>query len=168
MFSNLHIDLNKPYFVAVAASLHDTAPGGVTFYAKDLSNDDEPMQVSQVRHAVVAVPADRGPLTIGGGASRAKDHSWDGLIDDVRLSAGPLPAERLLLTAEGVTDRTCGYWQFEPAPGFFRDSSANGLHITPSKAIGGKPAAGPQDPRSAALADFCHVLLNANEFLYVD
>jgi hypothetical protein len=26
----------------------------------------------------------------------------------------------------------------------------------------------PSDPRTAALVDFCHVLLNANEFIYVD
>ncbi len=75
--------------------------------------------------------------------------------------------ERFLLTAEAVTDRTCGFWRFEQAPGFFQDSSPNGLHIAAVRPAA-KKSETPTDPRSAALADFCHVLLNANEFLYVD
>src|SRR5206468_2339018 len=44
IFSGLHIALNKPYFVAVTVKLGDAERKGVTYYAKDLSNDDEPMQ----------------------------------------------------------------------------------------------------------------------------
>jgi mono/diheme cytochrome c family protein len=173
VFSNLHIDLNKPYFVAVTVKLGEpgsSSPrpaGEVTFYAKDLSNDDELMQVSKVSTKLVRLPSDRGPLTIGGGDDKAQERTWDGLIDDVRLSTGVLPVERFLLTAEAVTDRTCGFWRFESNPGFFQDSSGHGLHIAPAKPAAKKDAA-PADPKLAALADFCHVLLNANEFLYVD
>jgi mono/diheme cytochrome c family protein len=165
VFSNLHIDLNKPYFVAVTVKLG--SPGEVRFYAKDLSNDDELMQVSNVATKLVKLPDHRGPLTIGGGDDKAKERTWDGLIDDVRISTGILAVERFLLTAEAVTDRTCGFWRFEQAPGFFRDSSANGLHIAAVKPSAKKSEAA-TDPRLAALADFCQVLLNANEFLYVD
>ena len=45
-----------------------------------------------------------------------------------------------------------------------RDSSPNGLHLSaPAPRM-----ARPKGDAPSALADFCHVLLNANEFLYVD
>ena len=75
VFSNLHIDLNKPYFVAVAVTLHDTAPGGVTFYAKELSNDDEPMQVSQVPPLVFSELMRDVDLFVGV-ASVGNDPNW--------------------------------------------------------------------------------------------
>ena len=49
-------------------------------------------------------------------------------------------------------------------PDVFRDASGNGLDISRP----GRGRAAGVDPRKAALADLCHVLLNANEFLYVD
>ncbi|HUR45591.1 MAG TPA: hypothetical protein VMZ27_06875, partial [Candidatus Saccharimonadales bacterium] len=65
--------------------------------------------------------------------------------------------------SEGVTDKTVGYWQFESAANYHKDSSGHGLNIKIKTAAPKK-----QDPKAAALVDFCHVLLNANEFLYVD
>jgi mono/diheme cytochrome c family protein len=162
VFSDLHIQLNKPYFVAATVSLSDTNEG-ITFYAKDLSNDDEPMQVAHVAHRVTRLDGSNEPLTLGGRAGH-KGHLWDGPIDDVRLSRGKLRQEQLLLTSEAVTDATCGYWQFEPKPSVFRDASPNHNDIRPLLA---KPTA-MVNARTAALADFCHVLLNANEFLYVE
>ena len=143
-------------------SLTDTNEGGVTFYSKDLSNDDEPMQVAKVAHKSVVGLQSKAPFVIGG---RAADrlHLSDGPIDDVRLSRAILRQEQLLLTAEGVTEATCGYWQFEPKPSVFRKISPNRHDIH------AQPAAGPpMDRKTEALADFCHVLLNANEFLYVE
>jgi hypothetical protein len=169
VFSNLSVELNKSYFVAAAMTLAgDGRKGQLTFYSQDLSNDEDPLQVSQIAHSIAKLPGRRGPLTIGGGGDRARVSAWDGLIDDVRLSAGALPVKQLTLTAGGVSERTCGLWQFEPGAGFFRDSSANRLDITPSLGVGGKPAATATDARAAAWVDLCHVLLNANEFLYVD
>jgi hypothetical protein len=162
IFSGLHITLNKPYYVAVSVKLSDAARKGVTFYAKDLSNDEEPLQISPCGHKMTSLARAGVPFTIGGHGLKAT-HTWDGLIDDVRLSGTALRTERLLLTSEGVNDRTIGYWQFEARPGPYRDSSAHGLHI---KAPGSGDAV--DDPATAALIDLCHVLLNSNEFLYVD
>ena len=163
VFSDLHINLNKPYFVAVTVNLTNTGEGGVTFYAKDLSNDDEPLQVAKIAHRVVSGSRSAASFAIGG---RAVDqsHLWDGLIDDVRLSRAALRQEQLLLTSEALTAATCGYWQFEARPSVFRDSSPNKNDIKPqlaSRAI-------TTDRKTAALTDFCQVLLNANEFLYVE
>jgi hypothetical protein len=162
IFSGLHITLNKPYFVAVTVHVSETGKEGVTFYAKDLSNDDEPMQVAHNPHKITSMDRPPAAFTIGG-REHDPNHSWDGLIDDVRLSSGVLRQEQLLLTAEGVTDKTVGYWQFEAKPGHFKDSSPHGNHIQVKTTANGKA-----NPKTAALIDLCHVLLNANEFLYVD
>jgi Protein of unknown function (DUF1553)/Protein of unknown function (DUF1549)/Planctomycete cytochrome C len=162
IFSGLHIGLNKPYFVAVSVHLGDADKQGVTFYAKDLSNDDEQLQSVRCGHKMTSLPRPGVAFTIGGHAGQPL-HTWDGLIDDVRLSKGILHSEQLLLTAEGVTDRTMGYWQFEAKPGVYKDSSSHGNDIRVAALRGGE-----DDPRKAALIDLCHVLLNANEFLYVD
>jgi hypothetical protein len=163
VFSGLNIELNKPYFVAASIDLADTNETGIIFYAKDLSNDDEPLQVARVPHRS-AIPI-RAPanFTIGGRDTQL-DHVWDGLIDDVRLSSSVLKPEQLLLTSESITETTMGFWRFESPASYYKDASPKGNDIRVKLA----PAAPPADPRTAALVDFCHVLLNANEFIYVD
>ena len=80
----------------------------------------------------------------------------------MRLSRQALKPEELLFAREGSNDSTVGYWRFEE-PDFFKDSSANGHNIRPEIS----PAAN-ADPRTAALIDFCHVILNSNELIYLD
>jgi hypothetical protein len=163
VFSGLHIALNKPYFVAVTMHLSDADKKGITFYAKDLSNDEEPLQSVRSGHQMTSLPRCEAAFTIGGRDLAKIEHNWDGLIDDVRLSRGVLRPEQLLLTAEGVTDHTVGYWQFEQKPGVYKDSTRHGNDIQIKAGLGGI-----RDARTAAWVDLCHVLLNANEFLYVD
>jgi hypothetical protein len=56
-----------------------------------------------------------------------------------------------------------GHWTFEADPGFFKEA---GNRV--------KPLGRPEQPKAAGVAsetgliDFCHVILNSNEFLYVD
>ena len=45
----------------------------------------------------------------------------------------------------------------------YKDSSPRGNDIE-AKIVQAKPS----DPARAAFVDFCHVLLNSNEFLYTD
>ncbi len=165
IFSGLHIDLNKPYYVGVSVKLDDPGDSRITFYAKDLSNDEEPLQKDHALHKIVKVPPPAGRFTIGGPDGKLA-RTWDGLIDDVRLSSGVLPESQLLLTSDRLTNQTVGFWQFEPNPGMLKDSSPHGLHLIRDGAPANATA--PQDARTAALVDFCQVLLNANEFLYVD
>jgi mono/diheme cytochrome c family protein len=164
VFSGLHIELGKPYFIAVAVDLEDATEKGITFYAKDLSNDDEPMQSVQMKHKVTSgIRPGNVPLTIGGRSPDEPRHVFDGIIDDVRLSNVPLPPDQLLINKEGVAEHTVGYWRFEQDTGHYKDSAQRAGDIL-AKAIEAPKA----DPKAAALADFCHVLLNSNEFLYVD
>ena len=90
------------------------------------------------------------PLTIGCRNTEGTG-AFDGLLDDIRLSAGTT-----------ATTHTIGYWPFETKPGVLNDASDNGLTLRP---IAENKAKG--DPVRAAWADFCHVLLNSSEFLYV-
>ncbi len=161
LFSDQSLVMNKPYYVAAAIRLAtETRPGSVSFYLKDLSNDDEPLLTATVEHTIVGGLENTLPLTLGARPTD-RDGSFDGLIDDVRLSRGAVSAQQLLYTVEGATRDTVGYWQFEAKPDVFRDSTGNGLDIRP-----GATAQPRVDPRLAALADFCHALLNSNEFLY--
>jgi mono/diheme cytochrome c family protein len=163
VFSGLHIALNKPYFVAVSVNLDETSKGSVTFYAKDLSNDEEPLQIAQQPHKVTAHGRPKAAFTIGGHDNQPL-RTWDGLIDDVRLSSIALREEQLLLTSESTTDHTVAFWRFEAKPDPYHDASGHG-HTIRTQTPGARTGA---DPRHAALIDFCHVLLNSNEFLYVD
>ncbi len=158
--SGLTIKVNRPYYVAVTVRLGDTSPSGVTFYAKDLRTDPL-MRTAHTAHSVTANHQSNLPLIIGG-REPEKHLIWDGLIDDVRLSNQALKPEELLLARNSVNDSTVGYWRFEE-PDALKDSSSNGHHIRPEVS----PSA-QLDPAMAALVDLCHVLLNSNEFLYVD
>ncbi len=162
LFSGVNIEPGKPYFVAASVKLDDAGESGITFYVKDMTNDDQPIMVANVPHKTIAHVGSTTALTIGGRSGEAK-HLWDGVIDDVRLSGAALGKDDLLVAKEVSTDRTCGYWRFEPTPGVFKDSSPLANDILPRTVAPAKI-----DSRQGALADFCHVLLNANEFLYLD
>ena len=167
IFSGLIVQLNRPYYVAVSVNLKDAGDKGITFYLKDLANDEEPMLIYSTTHKVVQMPQSRGPFTIGGTIGKL-ERSWDGMIDDVRLSDIVLSPKRLLVTSDGMTKNTVAYWRFETAPGMLQDSSPNRLTLQrfSSASVAGPPVI--IDARRAAWIDLCQVLLNANEFLYVD
>jgi len=114
-----------------------------------------------VPHKVTANHQSNLPLVIG---AREPDRAvvWDGLVDDVRLSRVALKPDKLLVNREGLSEDTVGYWLFEE-PAFFKDSSPNGHSIRSDIAPSGQ-----LDSKSAALIDFCHLLFNTNEFLYLD
>ncbi len=162
IFSGLQIALGKPYFVAVTVKLGERGENGITFYTRDLSNDDEPLQSASFAHVVTSGIRSHAPLQIGA-RSAAVGNLFDGLIDDVRLSDAVLMPEQLLLNNAAISEHTAAYWKFEPDPGPYKDSSPHGVDISPR--IVETPKV---DPRAAAIADFCHVLLNSNEFIYTD
>ncbi len=165
VFSGLHLQLNRPYYVAVAVNLKDAGDNGVTFYLKDLANDEEPLGIYSTTHNTVKMlPC--GSFTIGGAIGKL-ERSWDGLIDDVRLSDIALPQKLLLINNNALTKNTVGYWQFEVSPGMLADSSPNRLTLQRISSAS-VPAPAVIDARRAAWIDLCQVLLNANEFLYVD
>ncbi len=162
VFSDQHVEINKPYYAAASVTLATAnRPGTVTFYLKDLANDDEPLLIAEMEHFVTSELANPFPLTLGR-ISGNKPAPFDGLIDDVRLVKHSMSVDQLLYTAEKMVPDTVGYWQFESEPGVMRSSAETPLDIEAN----GK-AIIKLNPAEAALVDFCHALLNSNEFLYV-
>ncbi|MBL9166960.1 MAG: DUF1549 domain-containing protein [Verrucomicrobiales bacterium] len=157
--SELVIRLDRPYFVAAAL---DPVGGMVTFHAKDLSNEDEPLATTQV--TVPSGLSDRTLTALTFGASRNGLQRWDGLIDDVRITRGLIGVEELQLRRPGTGKDTLGFWAFEPKPSYFKDRSALANDIEWRTA----PPSTRLTAQFLAFGDFCHALLNSSEFLYVE
>jgi len=163
-FSNLRIEMNKPYYASAAVRYADqNGPGEVSFTLKDLANDDEPLLHDRVPTSLTGVRTATQPIQLGGKGADG-DSSFHGVIDDLRLSAGALTEQALLYSNEDMRPDTLGFWRFENKTGTLRDSSSKGRDL----AVGAvkKPA----DTKSGAtpLAALCHALLNSSEFLYVE
>ncbi|QDT66805.1 DUF1549 domain-containing protein [Calycomorphotria hydatis] len=161
IFSDQHIEFDTPYYAAISFHVSGEHAGKIDFFLKDLSDEEEPMNRVTLEHNVVKVLPNNLPIAFGRMA-RNREGYFDGLIDDIRISSVALGADDLLFSQEIVTENTLGYWQFDPVPGIYRDSSPNGLDITN---VGHVNSAG--DARRKAFVDLCHILLNSNEFLYV-
>ena len=163
LFSDQQVELNTPYFAAVSVTPAASGPdsGTATFYLKNLSNDDELMQVATIRHSISSDVSNTVPLSLGF-RTGSDDSFFDGLLDDIRLSSTALPVEQLLLTSEKSGPNTQAFWRFEPVPGIFEDSSDHTIRLAARRGN-----STPATPSQAALADLCHVILNSNEFLYV-
>lgn len=161
IFSDQHIQLNTPYYAAAAFRLPRDGKGGtVTFYLKDLSNDDEPLLTAEKPHDIVERLVNNLPLTFGGFSSKTPQ-PFDGVLDDVRLVAKPLAVQEILQTIEKEHPATIGYWQFETVPGVLQNSVGDRSHLE----LRGEQVVH-LSAEDAALADLCHALLNSNEFLY--
>jgi hypothetical protein len=183
VFSNLKLQMNRPYYVAASVRLAEPGrPGFVEFTMKDISNDDEPLLHDTVPLGLAHLPPAKQPFTIGGrGVSGGG--LFDGAIDDVRLSRMPLSSDRLLIQREDVNESTVGYWRFEPRPGALLDSGPAGRHLvmpilkgasSRAVAVAQRSSGADNSPPPAssaeksALAAFCQALLNASEFLYTE
>jgi hypothetical protein len=163
--SGIHLELGRPYYVACAVNLDDSTATGVTFTVRDLAAEADGVRTAQAQHTVVSGIEYDGPLVIGG-RDETDRHRWDGLIDTVRISAAALTADQLLAesrsssaTAPGVPGDVVAHWTFDDTASRLGDASG-----------GDRTLAIPQVETDivSPLADFCHVLLNSSEFLYVD
>jgi hypothetical protein len=162
IFSDQLVELNKPYYIAASVKMaQDDSPGSISFYIKDLSNDDEQIQVATIPHTTYGGIANEGNLILGANGAKGEG-LFDGLIDEIRLSTSSLPREKLVYFAETNLGTTRGYWRFEPEIGMLVDSSSSHADINPPQQV----KVG-QTPAETAFIDLCHILLNSNEFLYV-
>ncbi len=158
--SDLRVDLHKLHYVAAAVRIRETGEAGITFHLKDLSDPDAPVRTANVRHKVTARYRSNVALVVGGRDGPA-GHGWDGLVDEVRISAEALSRDDLLLQ-EGAPASVVAHWKFEAGAGLLADSAGR---LRPLARTAPRAAPGATD---AALVDFCHVLLNSSEFLHVD
>lgn len=157
--SNLHLELNKPYYVAVSIDWSDPSEQGIQFAIKDLSAPGSKLQTANAKHTVTRDIFQSTPVMIGG---RSGSHLWDGLVDRISIEA-----QKRDLTAVVQADSDAGLpdylidWQFNDRQHLGLDSSGNGYHAESEM---------PRvvTPRDRARVALIHALLNSNEFMYVD
>lgn len=170
VFSDQHIQINTPYYASAVVRMPkrnendsgDDESGSVTFYLKDLSNDDETLLTATVPHQISKLPGNQSPFSIGSFSAKNRQ-AFDGLIDDVRWVGKAIGPDEILQVVEREVPGTIGHWQFETVPGVMRNSAGDAMSI-----VGRGEKMVNLSPQEAAMADFCHALLNSNEFLYVD
>ncbi len=161
--SGLRIPTGRAHYVAASVSnrpLEGRPYGGsITFYALDLTDPAATMQSVTVPHEVVGGYVDAKHALIVGGRDTEKRHLWDGGIAQVVVSNGERKPEwkPMQQAGSGCIANITG--QEVPA-------QSNDAFIWETSAPASKPAA-KIDPAREALADFCHALLNANEFFYL-
>ena len=161
--SNLHLELHKPYYVTAAINIADTSEQGITFYVKELFSE-KPLQTVSVKHSVVGNYRPDYNFVLGG-REKTSGSRWTGLLDNVRLSKAALTSEQLLINQpEKQSDATVGFWQFNDENSLLKNQVAGDLKILPPS----ETSLGASNARQQALVDLCHVLLNSNEFLYLD
>jgi len=152
--SGLRPDLGETYHVTAKVSCSEHT---VTFSMKQTGNPDASLQTAVVPHRVrTGLSYGASSVVIGGVHRRAPTHQWDGTIEAVRVVRGLLP--------DGALSPDPAKWS---APALMVWNAKIGP--TDEIAWSGADAATPSDagPRKLALADLCHVLLNANEFFYL-
>ncbi|MDF1814710.1 MAG: DUF1549 and DUF1553 domain-containing protein [Verrucomicrobiales bacterium] len=156
--SNLRVPVGKAVYIGASVAAHPISKGAkqgeVTFYLKDLSDSKAKMETVTVSHSVIGKLNDSTfPVVIGGRSQVG--HLWDGQVSRLTLSENQLPKEQLLL--------------HQPAPGLKRI-----LDLNFSKSTDRSPAPnaswygrGASDSLQDSVTDFCHLLFNSNEFLYL-
>ena len=154
--SGIHLELNQVYEVTASVDLTDRSDQAVVFVVHNPINGE--VQTKTLKHNYINAEDAPYPLTIGGRANQ-KRHRWDGWIDDVKLLNVRLNKEEILSEKTNVTsDQIVGEWNFDDAKSPLTD-----IHHQHTLAVEGS-----RDQAPPALVDVCHVLLNSNEFMYVD
>ncbi|MEM0968654.1 MAG: DUF1553 domain-containing protein [Verrucomicrobiota bacterium] len=154
--SGLRVPLQTPVYLAAVVSAQDrgNVGGTVRFYLKDLSMPNAELQSIEIPHSISQKVQKQETRLVTGGRDQ-KGHLWDGQVARLALTDRELSAEELLFRSqEAVADfkftRVSGD---EPAPGSHWERSREKIQT--------------ESQEFMALADFCHALLNSNEFLYL-
>ena len=161
--SGLRIPTGKAHYVAASVSnrpLEGRPYGGsVTFYALDLTDPNAAMQTITVAHEVVGGYIDAKRALVVGGRDSNPGSLWDGGIAQVILSNGERKPEWKPMQSSGANCVVNLIGQDVPA-------QSNEVFTWQASAQATKPTHRP-DPAREALTDFCHALLNSNEFFYL-
>ena len=155
--SNLHLELNQPYFVAVSVDLADRSENGITFFLRKLGKNNSTSQKAHVPHEVTRFIQTGQPLRLG---RRGDAHRWDGLIADFKLSAATLSEHDI---ASETHRNPVLHWQFRNATAIGQDISGQNNH-----AVVDHDTHQQLPPHDQARAALLHAFFNTNEVLYID
>ncbi len=154
--SNIHLELNHPYSVTVSVDMTNPKEEGVLFVVKDLISNE--VQTSYAAHSVIKPESNPQPFMLGGRAT-LKQHKWDGWLDEVQLLNVALSADQITDSNYSPSDDTVvGQWNFDRQELPIQDDVHQRALVV----------AGNSDDPPNALIDVCHILLNSNEFIYID
>lgn len=161
--SNIHIPLKTPYYIAAVVSPHTTQDGqtggSIIFHAKNLADPLAKMETVSVTHPVVGGYSNPDRALFIGGRDHDTRSLWDGMLSRVAVRRGAMDEEELLVT-KPQGDHNC-----------LVDAQAESIGSTHDARFFWERSIGKTGSGSSeleALTDFCHVLINSNEFLYLN
>ena len=165
--SNLRPELNQVYLAAVSIEQTDTGKAVAKFYLKPLNVQYGKLEIAEVEFKTAAGMTNQFPVTVGG-RTKQRQHRWDGQVDQVAVYNKALPADSIeqlfgevLSSASIAAISPTAFWNFDAAELPLADTTSNqhNLRSTEEAAV---------DPLEQAVAELCQVLLNCNEFVYID
>ncbi len=160
--SNIHIPLKTPYYIAAVVSpqsAQDRQAGGtITFYAKNLADPLAKMEIVTVTHPILSGYSNPDRALFIGGRDHDARSLWDGMLSRVAVRRGAMDEEELLVSKPQGNQNCLVDAQAESI------GSAHDARFFWERSSG-KNGGGSSELE--ALTDFCHVLINSNEFLYL-
>jgi hypothetical protein len=157
--SNLRIPTGRPGYLAASIRTHEDGKSSAQFYYKDLSSKGTGLQTASTDFQIannLQNPASR--LLVGGRDQNG--HLWDGQLARLIITPQALEPEQLIISNPEMQPARSLDWIFNQG-----DGKHPAVDAAWHKTIA--PAPRPPSPQLLALTDFCHVLLNSNEFLYL-
>lgn len=162
--SNLRPELGRAYFVAVTVSQTAKGKGRASFFLKPVGSKSDKVESAIVTFKSAEGFANDLPVVLGG-RTKSSGHNWDGHIDQVALFHSALSADEVadlfskhLASDEVMKHNPIAFWDFDgPSPA---------VGLTKHQLQLDRPQQ--SNAKEASLAELCHVLLNSNEFIYID
>jgi hypothetical protein len=165
--SDLRPELDKPYLVAVTVEQAENGKGKARFFLQPLDKTNGQLKTAEVEFTSAAGIMSKDPVVLGGRHKQAR-HKWDGKLDQVALFPNAMKSETVTsLFADRLSSVVVGKygpiaaWDFDDQKNPVVDSSSHGHDLNIKAAL-------PVSPLEKAVTELCHVLLNSNEFVYID
>ena len=157
--SNLRVPLGKPVYLAATVKTDPQGKSVAHFYMKDLSEKDSQLETATVDFTVANRLQDPDTPVFVGGRNQT-GHLWDGQLARLVYTEQPLTQENLLVSSPEAPPARLVDWKFDAIKDGLPHESSAWYRRTP-------PAEKPSSPQQTAFVDFCHAILNSNEFLYL-
>jgi len=165
--SNLRPELDKPYLIAVTVEQTDDGKGKAGFFLQPLDKKYGKLESAEVVFRSASGISAEIPVVLGGRHKQSR-HQWDGQLDQIALFSKWMKTETIeSLFADGLSSAAVkqqspvAAWDFDNKQNRVADASAHGHDLSMTAGL-------PVSPLENAVTELCHVLLNSNEFVYID